>query len=130
MDSFSDSSGVLSKLSPYNVTETVDLLDKAVRAHSGTVFARIDQQAQAESAGLTLRPTQILFFGDPRIGTPLMQSHPLAALDLPLKAVAWQAEDGEVWLTCNSPEYLQQRHGLPLTAFAGIGGLIDEVLGT
>ncbi len=84
--------GIFSKPSPYPVAETLDHLEAALHRNSNRVFARIDQRAEAEGVGLTLRPMQLLIFGDPRAGTPLMVAHPFPALDLPLKALAWEAD--------------------------------------
>ena len=120
--------GLVSKPSPYPVAETLDHLEALVRATGMTIFARIDQRAAAESVGLTMRPTQILIFGDPRGGTPLMTAFPSLAIDLPLKALAWEDADGQVWLSHNSPAYLQQRHGLPQTPFVAVEALMDKVL--
>lgn len=77
-----------------------------------TIFARIDQQVEAEKVGLSLRPIQLLLFGSPEAGTPLMVAEPTIALDLPLKVLAWEAADGKVWLSYNDAHYLQQRFSL------------------
>jgi uncharacterized protein (DUF302 family) len=77
------------------------------------VFTLIDHSGEAEKAGLTMRPAQLLIFGNPKGGTPLMVAAPRLAIDLPLKALAWQDEQGKVWLSYNSPEYLRERHGFP-----------------
>jgi uncharacterized protein (DUF302 family) len=79
------------------------------RAKNINIFARIDQQVEAEKVGLNLCPTQLLLFGNPQAGTPLMVAAPTIALDLPLKALAWSAADGKVWLSYNDPNYLKQR---------------------
>ncbi len=120
--------GLVSKPSKYSVIETLDRLEALARAKDMTIFARIDQRAAAEVVGLVMRPTQILIFGDPRSGTPLMNAYPSLAIDLPLKALAWEAADGGVWLSFNSPSYLQQRHGLPQMPFGGVEGLINQAL--
>ena len=120
--------GLVSKPSQYSVAETLDRLEALARAKGMTIFARIDQSAAAEAVGLTMRPMQILIFGDPRGGTPLMDAFPSLAIDLPLKALAWEAADGQVWLSHNSPSYLQQRHGLPQTPFVAVEGLMDKAL--
>ena len=96
-----------------------------------TVFALVDHSGEAEKAGLTMRPTQLLIFGSPKGGTPLMVAAPRLAIDLPLKALAWQDEAGQVWLSYNSPEYLQQRHGFPaelMKNIAGIAGLVQRAV--
>ena len=80
--------GIISQPSPYSVPETIDRLAAILQAKGITTFARIDQQAEAEKVGLNLRPTQLLLFGNPQAGTPLMVAAPTIALDLPLKALA------------------------------------------
>ena len=121
--------GVEGVASNHSVTETIDLLESLVRSKGLTVFARIDFSGDASKAGLSMPPTQMLIFGNPKAGTPLMLAAPSVALDLPLKAVAWQDGNGGVWLSYNAPEYLRQRHGLPQTLLpniAGIKGLVEE----
>lgn len=78
-----------------------------------TIYARIDQQQEALKAGLSLAPLELLVFGNPKAGVPLMAANPVSGIDLPLKALAWQDKDGKTWLSYNSPEYIQQRFGLP-----------------
>jgi uncharacterized protein (DUF302 family) len=77
------------------------------------IFALIDHSGEAEKASLKMRPTQLLIFGNPKGGTPLMLAAPSTAIDLPLKALAWEDAGGKVWLSYNSPDYLRQRHGFP-----------------
>ena len=77
------------------------------------IFALIDHSGEAEKAGLKMRPTQLLIFGNPKGGTPLMLAARSTAIDLPLKALVWEDADGKVWLSYNSPDYLRQRHGFP-----------------
>ena len=101
--------GIISKSSPYSVTETIARLEAVLQAKGIAIFIRIDQQAEAEKVGLSLRPTQLLLFGNPKAGTPLMAIEPTIALDLPLKSLAWEASDGKVWLSYNDPNYLKQR---------------------
>jgi uncharacterized protein (DUF302 family) len=102
--------GLVSKPSRYSVPETVDRLVTILQSKGMTVFARIDHTAEAEKVGLKLRPSQLLIFGSPKGGTPLMAAAPTVAIDLPLKALAWQDADGKVWLAYNSPAYLKERH--------------------
>ena len=104
--------GVISQPSRYSVKESIDRLQKALEAKGITIFARIDQQAEARKVGLELSPIAFLLFGNPRAGTPVMSASPLSALDLPLKVIAWQDVEGNVWLSYNEPAYLQQRYGL------------------
>jgi uncharacterized protein (DUF302 family) len=116
--------GLITLSSPYSVAETLDRLEAVLRNHGVTIFARIDHAAAAQDAGLSLRPTQVLIFGNPNIGTPVMQAAPTIAIDLPFKVLAWEDETGQVWLSYNSTEYLAQRHRLdidtiqPLSAIA------------
>lgn len=104
--------GIISQPSSHSVPETIDRLTAVLQAKGITIFARIDQQVEAEKVGLSLRPTQLLLFGSPKAGTPLMVAEPTVALDLPLKVLAWEAVDGTVWLSYNDPIYLQQRFSL------------------
>lgn len=123
--------GIVSKPSKYSVAETLDRLEAVLKSKGVTIFARIDHSGEAEKAGLKLRPTQLLIFGNPKMGTGIMEAAPSAAIDLPLKALAWQDESGKVWLAYNSPEYLQQRHGLSDEfgkKIAAVGTLIDKAL--
>ena len=106
-------SGIIDIPSPYSVTETLARLQTLLKEKGVTIFALVDHSGEAAKAGLEMRPTQLLIFGSPKAGTPLMVAAPSAAIDLPLKALAWQDPQGKVWLSYNAPEYLQQRHGLP-----------------
>ncbi len=106
--------------SSYGPQDTMNRLEAAVRAKGMTVFARIDHAAGATGAGLSLRPTEVLIFGNAKAGTPLMQSVQTIGLDLPLKALVWQDASGKTWLSYNDPAWLAQRHGLSgETAVAG-----------
>jgi uncharacterized protein (DUF302 family) len=98
--------------SQFPAGETMQRLVAAVTARGMTVFARIDHADGAAKVGMTLRPTELLIFGHPKGGTPLMQSRQTAGIDLPLKALAWQDADGKNWLTLNSAAWLAQRHEL------------------
>ena len=123
--------GMIDVPSRYSVPEALARLQAILKEKGTTVFALIDHSGEAEKAGLTLRPTQLLIFGSPKGGTPLMVAAPRLAIDLPLKALAWQDEQGKVWLSYNSPEYLQQRHGFPaglLNNIAGIAALIQKAV--
>ncbi|HEY9620964.1 MAG TPA: DUF302 domain-containing protein [Crinalium sp.] len=123
--------GIITSPAPYSVTETIDRLVAILQAKGITIFARIDQQAEAEKVGLSLRPTQLLLFGNPQAGTPLMVAEPAIALDLPLKILAWEAADGKVWLSYNDPNYLKQRFSLPdelVKNIAVIAPLIEQIL--
>ena len=102
--------GTRDYVSNYSVDETLDRLEASVKAKGMTVFARIDHAAGARRVGLELRPTELLIFGNPKIGTRLMQSNQQAGIDLPVKALAWADANGTVRLTINSPDYLTRRH--------------------
>jgi uncharacterized protein (DUF302 family) len=104
--------GVLSRQSRHDPAETMARLQGAVQAKGLTVFARIDHAAGAAEAGLPLRPTDLLVFGNARGGTPLMQAAQLVGLDLPLKILVWQDASGETWLSWNDPHWVARRHGL------------------
>lgn len=117
--------GIIDLPSRYSVSETVDRLESLLLAKGIKIFARIDQAAEAKAAGLTMRPTVLLIFGDPRAGTPLMNQHPSIAMDLPLKALAWESGDGKAWLSYNSPEFLQQRHNLEAPPFGALASLFE-----
>jgi uncharacterized protein (DUF302 family) len=98
--------------SKHTVKDTIDRLETAAEAKGLTAFARIDHAAGATDAGLPLRPTELLIFGNAKGGTPLMQSRQAIGIDLPLKAVAWEDAGGKVWLSYNDPAWLAARHGL------------------
>ena len=96
--------------------ETMDRLEAEIRAKGMTVFARIDHAAGAAEAGLELRPTELIIFGNARGGTPLMEASQTAGIDLPLKALVWQDAAGKTWLSYNEPSWIVQRHGLGVRA--------------
>ena len=118
-------SGIIGLASAGTVLETTGQLEGLLRAKGLKIFACIDQAAEARAVGLTLRPTVLVIFGDPKAGTPLMERYPTLALDLPLKAVIWEASDGQVWLSYNAPEFLQQRHGMETPPFAALALLLN-----
>jgi uncharacterized protein (DUF302 family) len=123
--------GLISHPSPYTVPETLDRLEAILRTKNITVFARIDHSGEATKVGLTMPPTQLLIFGNPKGGTPIMLAAPLSAIDLPLKALAWQDTDGKVWLSINDPRYLQARYDLSdelLKPIAGLEALILQAI--
>lgn len=123
--------GVISRPSRYPVSETISRLKQVLETKNIAIFAQIDQSAEAEKVGLSLRPVQLLIFGNPKAGTPLMVHAPLSAIDLPLKALAWEDEQGQVWLSYNAPAYLQQRFDLSdklIENIAGTGALIELAL--
>src|ERR1700679_256672 len=122
-----NATGIIDLACKQTVAETVDRLETLLHAKGITIFARINQAAEAETAGLIMRPMVLVIFGDPKAGTPLMNQHPSLAMDLPLKALVWESADGKVWLSYNSPEFLQQRHGLDAPPFGAIGSLLQAV---
>ena len=103
--------GLASVKSPYGVKETLDRFESAAKARGLNVFLRLDHAAGAQKIGKTLRPTELLIFGSPQGGTPLMECAQSAGIDLPLKALAWQDAAGQVWLAYNDLRYLATRHG-------------------
>ena len=98
--------------SQFDVRTTMDRMAAAITAHGVEVFARIDFTAIAAKAGLALRPTELLIFGNPKAGTPLMQVQPTVGIDLPLKALVWQDATGKTWLGYNNPNWVAARHGV------------------
>lgn len=115
-------SGIIDLPSRYSVPETLARLQSLLKEKGVTVFTLVDHSGEAAKAGLEMRPTQLLIFGSPKAGTPLMVASPSAAIDLPLKALAWEDAQGKVWLSYNAPEYLQQRHGIPADLLKNIAG--------
>ena len=110
--------------SSYGPKETMDRLEAEIKAKGMTVFARIDHAAGAAQAGLSLRPTEVLIFGNAKAGTPLMQSNQTIGIDLPLKALVWQVANGKVWLSYNEPSWLAQRHGLAAETQATVDAMV------
>jgi uncharacterized protein (DUF302 family) len=108
--------GLTSIRSGFDPKETMDRLEAEIRARGMTVFARIDHAAGAAEVGLTLRPTELIIFGNARGGTPLMQASQTAGIDLPLKALVWQDAAGKTWLSYNEPSWIVHRHGLGVRA--------------
>jgi uncharacterized protein (DUF302 family) len=104
--------GLITLASPFGPRETLDRLLDAVVRHGMTVLAHVDHAAAAKAVGLQLRPADVVLFGNPRAGTPLMQAAPTMAIDLPLRALVWQDEAGAVWLSYNAPAWLAGRHGV------------------
>jgi len=104
--------GLITLKSSQGPKQTVDRLVAEVEAKGLTVFARIDHAAGASDAGLALRPTELVIFGNAKGGTPLMQANQAIGIDLPLKALVWQEASGDTWLSYNDPAWLAQRHGV------------------
>jgi len=105
--------GIVDKASNHSVDETVARLESILQTKQVKLFALVDHSGEAARAGLTMRPTKLVIFGNPKAGTPLMLAAPSIAIDLPLKILVWEDGQGKVWLSYNSPEYLRERHALP-----------------
>jgi uncharacterized protein (DUF302 family) len=123
--------GVVSRLSPFAVDTTIERLKASVQRHGLTLFAQIDHSDEANRIGLTMPAAHLLIFGSPQAGTPLMLASPLLALELPLKALVWQDDAGQVWVSYDSSAYLAGRFGIPaelVKNIAGIDGVIASAL--
>ena len=107
------SKGIISKPSNHSVEKTVEKLKTVLQSKEVTLFAFVDHSGEAAKIGMKMPPTKLLIFGTPKAGTPLMLAAPSIAIDLPLKILVWEDNQGKVWVSYNSPEYLKQRHGLP-----------------
>lgn len=122
------------KKSPHSVPETLDRLADALKARGIAVAARVDHAGAAAKSGMSLRPTAVLIFGNPKLGTPLMQANQKVGLDLPMKVLVWQDESNQVWLAYAKPERLKADHGLQgqdstLQQMAkALAGLTDEAI--
>lgn len=114
--------GIVQFRSAYDVATTIERLRQALESHGVMVFAHIDFSGDAARAGLNMHAEQMLIFGNPKAGTPLMQQVPLSGLDLPLKALVWEDAQGATWIACNAPEYIVARHGLPESLAANLAG--------
>lgn len=115
--------GLITLASNHPVKATMDRLEAALRDKGITLFARIDHAAGAASVDMPLRPTELIIFGNPKAGTPLMQARQSIGIDLPLKMLGWQDAAGKVWLSYNDPAWLARRHGLEGEAEAAVAGL-------
>ena len=130
MPTFKDN-GMVHLSSSYPVPETLKRLESILQTRGLTVFAHIDHSGEAEKVGMKMRPTQLIVFGSPQGGTPLMLASPTLAIDLPLKALVWEDAGGKVWVSYNTAEYLKQRHNIPdelLKNIAVIGPLLQTVV--
>jgi uncharacterized protein (DUF302 family) len=112
--------GLTTLASAHSVPETIDRLIAAITPLGMNVFARIDHAEGAAKVGMPLRPTQLLLFGNPKGGTPLMQDQQTSGIDLPLKALAWEDAGGKVWLSYNEAAWIAQRHGLGAASAAAV----------
>ena len=123
--------GLMQVPSPYTVEETLKRLESVLAQRGVQVFARIDHSGEAEKAGLKMPPTKLLIFGNPKGGTPLMLAAPTLAIDLPLKVLVAEDKNGKTQVTYNSPEYLQQRHGVPqdlIKNISVVGALVGQAV--
>ena len=105
--------GVIIQSSTYSVKETIDRIQHFLQQQGVTIYARIDQQSELNNAGLHIPPMEFIMFGKPKAGGPLMIDNPLAALDLPLKIIAWGDPQQKVWLAYNDAAYIRERYDLP-----------------
>jgi uncharacterized protein (DUF302 family) len=119
--------GLITVASNFSVRETVERLVAFAAAHNLVVFARIDHAEGAAKVGLQLRPTELVLFGHPRGGTPLMQERQTSGIDLPLKALAWEDADGKVWLTCTDAAWIAKRHGLGAASAQAVAAIAAGV---
>ena len=110
--SANETSGMIALQSKHTVSQTIDRLEAALTKKGMTIFKRVDHAEGARKAGMDLRPTELLIFGNSRVGTPLMLCSQSAALDLPQKALAYEDENGQVWLVYNDPAYISRRHNM------------------
>jgi len=116
--------GIVRIASSHSVGVTMDRLESLLKERGIIVFARIDFSGDAARVGLTMRPEQLLIFGNPKAGTPLMLAAPTAGLDLPLKALIWEDADGKTWLAYNTPQYVLRRHGLASTLSTNLAAVV------
>jgi uncharacterized protein (DUF302 family) len=119
--------GLTACVSSHGPKETMDRLIAAVTSRGMTVLARIDHAAAAVKAGMELRPTEVVLFGNPRTGTPLMQVAQTIGIDLPLKALVWQDTDGKTWFAYNDPKWLAKRHQALVGTERSLGAMTDAL---
>jgi uncharacterized protein (DUF302 family) len=115
--------GIVNLPAQSSVDETITRLQAMLQEKSVQIFALIDHSGEAKRAGFEMRPTKLLIFGNPKAGTPLMLAAPSIAIDLPLKLLVWEEASGQVWISYNTPEYLQKRHSLPQNLAAALGAV-------
>jgi uncharacterized protein (DUF302 family) len=113
--------GIVNQPSHHSVDETLAKLQAILQAKGVAVFALVDHSGEAAKVGMKMRPTKLLIFGNPKAGTPLMLAAPGIAIDLPLKILIWEDDQGKVWVSYNTPEYLAERHHLPPHLTENIG---------
>jgi uncharacterized protein (DUF302 family) len=125
-----EDNGIIDIPSNHSVDQTVERLKSILQAKGITLFALVDHSGEAEKAGMKMRPTKLLIFGNPKGGTPVMLAAPSIAIDLPLKTLVWEDSQGKVWVSYNNPEYLKKRHDVPddlVKNIAGVGMLVEEI---
>lgn len=126
-----DDRGLIRIASPYSVPDTLKRLQTFLESKGLKIFAIIDHSGEAAKVGLEMHPTQVLLFGSPKAGTPVMLASPSVAIDLPLKALVAEDDQGKVWITYNDPEYLTKRHSIPpdlVKNLAGAGALLQKAV--
>jgi len=114
--------GLNTLASNHDVKTTADRLESILQEKGMNIFARVNHTAGAEKIGESLRPTELIIFGNPQTGTPLMQEQQTAAIDLPQKMLAWEDDQGKVWLSYNKPSYVAERHGI-----TACGELVNKI---
>nr|WP_232020292.1 DUF302 domain-containing protein [Sulfuriflexus mobilis] len=107
-----DNQGLINKKSHHSVKVTLDRLENALKEKGITIVTRWSHDAGAKKIGIPLRPTELLIFGNPKLGSHMFTSNQTSGIDLPLKALAWEDKKGQVWLTYNDPKYIANRHGI------------------
>ncbi len=115
--------GIVSLPTHASVDETISRLQSMLQEKGVQIFALIDHSGEAKRAGIDMRSTKLLIFGSPKAGTPLMLASPSIAIDLPLKLLVWEDAGGQVWISYNTPEYLQKRHALPQNLSDALGAV-------
>jgi uncharacterized protein (DUF302 family) len=125
-------SGLVNIQSAHAVEQTADRMEALLKEKGMRIFIRINHAAGAQKAGIALRPTELIVFGNPKVGAPLMARQQSIAIDLPQKMLIWEDAAGKVWLTYNQPDYLALRHGLPadLAPFQKVGGVLQQLTAT
>ena len=109
---WSAGNGLVIKASPYSAAKTLDRWEQILKRKHIRVFARISHKQNAAGVGLKLRPTELLIFGNPKLGTYFFMSNQTAGIDLPMKAMAWEDARGQTWVAYNDPQYIADRHGI------------------
>src|ERR1700683_5077858 len=123
--------GMVHLSSPYSVAETLKRVKSLLQERGLTIFCRVDHSGEAQKVGLKMHPTQVILFGSPKGGTPVMVAASTIAIDLPLKALIWEDAEGKGWVRYNSPEYLQKRHNVPddlVKNISAAGPLLEQAV--